>query len=158
MPFCKKKLNAIRPLFGLVSSSSIHKLWPRMMMPLLAEAAARPIDKLHNVSGQFWIKVILAFAILALFILLVKKVMGMNKIILIIICAVVVGLLGFNWIYERNEPAFMTPIIEPLANSGFFPAKDAYNGKQQQDPAGPGIHKNTPPTKPAGTPGQPAKK
>jgi len=123
------------------------------MLPLLATVATTPLEKLHNVSGQFWIKVFLAFAVLAVVIAIFKKVMGMNKIILIIICCVVLGVFGFSWIYERNEPAFLTPIIEPIANSGFFPSKGAYNDKQQQDPTIPGAKKNAP-----ANPAQPAKK
>jgi hypothetical protein len=48
----------------------------------------------------------------------------MNKLVLALIVFVVGGVLGFTWIYERNEPAFMTPIIDPIANSGFFPTKN----------------------------------
>ena len=36
----------------------------------------------------------------------------------------VVGVLFFNWIYNRNEPAFLSPIIGPIARSGFFPTKE----------------------------------
>jgi hypothetical protein len=125
------------------------------MLLVLAAAAATPLEKLHNVSGQFWIKVILAFAVLALLIFIFKKAMGMNKIILIIIGCVVLGLVGFSWIYKRNEPAFLTPFIDSIAP--FFPAEGAYEGKQKQDPSAPGIHKNAPAT-PATTPAQPTKK
>ena len=41
---------------------------------------------------------------------------------------------GFNWIYERNEPAFLTPIVEKIAP--FFPAKDSYGAKQKTQPKG----------------------
>ena len=129
----------------------MHKLRPRMS-PLLAAATEKPLEKLEHVSGQFWIKVILAFAALAVLIFIFKKVMGMNKIILLIICFVIVGVFGFNWVYNRTEPAFLTPIIEPIANSGFLPTKGAYEGKQTQDPLD--AKKN----KPASTPAQPAKK
>jgi len=124
------------------------------MLLVLAATAATPLEKLHNVSGQFWIKVILAFALLALLIFIFRKVMGMNRIILVILGCVVLGVFGFNWIYERNEPAFLTPIIDPIANSGFFPTKGAYGNKQTQDVL---DHKNAP-AKPATTPAQPAKK
>ena len=117
------------------------------MLLVLAAAAATPLEKLQNVSGQFWIKVILAFAVLAVLIFLFKKAMGMNKIILIIICFVIVGVFGFSWVYNRNEPAFLTPIIEPIANSGFLPSKGAYEGKQKQDPTDAKKNKPAEPTK-----------
>jgi len=125
------------------------------MLLVLAAAAATPLEKLQNVSGQFWIKVILAFAVLAVLIFLFKKAMGMNKIILIIICCVVMGLVGFNWLYQRNEPAFLTPFVDSIAP--FFPTQGAYEGKQKQDPSAPGIHKNAP-AKSTDAPAQPAKK
>jgi hypothetical protein len=123
------------------------------MLPLLATAAATPLEKLQNVSGQYWIKVFLVFAALALVIIVFKKAMGMNKIILAIIGCAVLGVFGFTWIYERNEPAFLTPIIEPIANSGFFPSKGAYTNKQKQDVLDATAKKNAP-----ATPAQPAKK
>ena len=134
----------------------MHKLLPRMI-PLLAAATEKvtPLTKLQNVSGQFWVKVILGFIILAVVIAVLKWLNGMNRIIMIIIACVIMGVAGFNWIYERNEPAFLTPIIDPIARSGFFPSKGAYEGKQQQDVMDP---KKGTPAKPAPAPTQPAKK
>jgi apolipoprotein N-acyltransferase len=120
------------------------------MLPLLAE---KPLEKLHNVSGQFWVAAIVFFIALAVALLLIRKVMGMNKIILVIIGCVVLGVVGFNWIYERNEPQFLTPYINTIAP--FFPSKGAYDNKQTQDPSAPGIHKNAPAT-PAAKPASPA--
>ena len=129
------------------------------MLPLLAAAAekATPLEKLQNVSGQFWLKVILAILILSVIIFLFRKVMGMNKIILTIVLTVIFGVVGFSWIYNRNEPAFLTPVVDILAQ--WFPSKGAYETKQQQDPSKPGVHKNAPAPKSSPTsPTQPAKK
>lgn len=131
------------------------------MLPLLAAAAQRvtPLEKLQNVSGQFWLKVILGILILGFIIFLFRKVMGMNKIILTILLGVALAIFVINWVYNRNEPACMTWIIDPIANSGFFPTKGTYENKQQQDPSKPGMQKSPASTKPApGTPAQPAKK
>ena len=46
-------------------------------------------------------------------------------------------MIGFNWIYERNEPAWATPTVTWLG--GFFPGKGSYGAKQQT---------TTPPAKP----------
>jgi len=105
------------------------------MLPLLAAVEkVKPLEKLQGVSGQFWLKVILAFILLAVAISVIKKAMGVNRIFMVIICMVVCGLCGVYWTYERTEPAFLTPIIEPIARSGFLPQKDFYENKQQQDP------------------------
>ena len=120
------------------------------MLPLLAAIEkVKPLEKLSAVSGQFWIKVILGFIVLAVAIAVIKKAMGVNRIFMIIICMVVCGLCGVYWTYERNEPAFMTPIIEPIANSGFLPQKDSYAVKQQQDPTEAAGKKKPAATKPA---------
>ncbi|MFT3868815.1 MAG: hypothetical protein QM715_10185 [Nibricoccus sp.] len=127
------------------------------MLLLLAAAAERvtPLEKLQNVSGQFWIKVILGIVILSLLIFLFRKVAGMNKIILVIVLAVVFGVIGFNWIYNRNEPKALTPLVDILAQ--WFPTKGSYDDKQQQDATKPGVRKNPAPSKSAPTTTQPAK-
>lgn len=136
------------------------------MFPLLAEAAQKltPLQKIENVSGQFWLKLILAVIAIALLLFVLKKIAAMNKIILCIIIFAVCAIVGFNWIYERNEPEWATPFVSTLAQ--WFPSKGAYEGKQQQDPGNPGIRKNAPNQKPApttptptpNTPPAPAKK
>jgi len=125
------------------------------MLPLLAAVAQRvtPLEKLQNVSGQFWLKVILGILVLSVVIFMFKKVAGMNKIILTIILGVISAVFVINWVYNRDEPECMTWIIEPIADSGFFPTKGSYEKKQQQDPNKPGVQKSSPSTKPApGTP------
>ncbi len=51
---------------------------------------------------------------------------------LAIIVFVVVTLVGFHWIYSRNEPKFLTPFVDKLAP--FFPSAGSYATKQQQAP------------------------
>jgi len=38
----------------------------------------------------------------------------------------------FSWVYNRNEPKFLTPIVEKIAP--FFPSAGAYNAKQATSP------------------------
>jgi hypothetical protein len=56
----------------------------------------------------------------------------MNKIIAGIALFVVCSVVFFSWVYNRNEPKFMTPIVERIAP--FFPSAGAYNAKQQTTP------------------------
>ena len=51
----------------------------------------------------------------------------MNKAVLGAIFFVVVTVMGFNWIYERNEPSWATPVVEVFA--GFFPSKGKHPGR-----------------------------
>ena len=42
---------------------------------------------------------------------------------------VVVSIVFFSWIYNRNEPKWMTPVIEKIAP--FFPSAGSYQDKQR---------------------------
>jgi TctA family transporter len=108
-------------------------------MLLLAETA---LEKLQKVPADFWIKTVLAIVAFFVVVILVKKVAHMNKMVLGVVIFVVVGIVGFSWIYERNEPAFLTPVINVIAP--FFPSKGAYEVKQSQDPSTPGPKKSEP--------------
>jgi hypothetical protein len=95
------------------------------MLPLAATA----MEKLQRVPMQFWLKAALAIVLFVAGVILLKKIAGMNKAILGAIVFVLVTVIGFQWIYERNEPAWATPVVEKLAN--FFPSKGSYQDKQR---------------------------
>lgn len=103
-------------------------------MTLLAAVTKTPtaVEKLKEVPPIFWMKV--GFAVLAVIVAVVimRKLARSNKIILTIVILVVLSIVGFSWIYDRNEPAWATPVVEKIAP--FFPAKGAYNAKQQSTP------------------------
>lgn len=87
------------------------------MLPLLAVTT---LEKLRNVPDKVWFNLALGVLIFIAAIILVRKAAEMNKVLLAAIIFVILSGVGFNWIYARNEPRFMTPIIEPLAK--FFPS------------------------------------
>jgi hypothetical protein len=86
--------------------------------------ALTTIEKLKQVPSSFWINA--AIVILGIFAMVIvfRKIKEMNKIVLGIVLAVIVAMLGFNWIYERNEPKFLTPFVDMVAP--FLPAKGSY--------------------------------
>ena len=88
---------------------------------------------------MFWVKVVAAIAGFIIAILILRKLMEVNKVLVIAVSIISFSILWFKWIYERTEPAFMTPIIEPM--SQFFPSKGSYGAKQAQDPDKPGLKK-----------------
>ena len=65
-------------------------------------------------------------------VIVLRKIARMNKVVLAVIVFVVVVIMGFSWVYERNEPAFLTPLVEKIAP--FFPSKGAYGNQQQGGP------------------------
>lgn len=106
--------------------------------------ATTALEKLQKVPASFWINAALVIVVFLAIVFVVKNAMRMNKIVLSIIVVVVVSLVGFQWIYERNEPEFMTPMVDSIAP--FFPGKNSYEGTQQQDPNTPGRKKSARPT------------
>ena len=83
--------------------------------------ALTTMEKLQRVPLAFWMKAIAAIALFILGILLLRRIAGMNKVILGGVIFIALTLWGFTWIYERNEPAWATPVVERLA--GFLPSK-----------------------------------
>ena len=83
--------------------------------------ASTTLDKLKAVPPEFWVRLGFAvFAVIAL-VLFLRKVARMNKVVLSVVTFVVVTVVGFNWIYERTEPAWASPAVNFFA--GFFPTK-----------------------------------
>ena len=77
-------------------------------------------------------KIGIAIGAFVLTIFLFRRVMKMNKIIASIVVFVVGTVVFFSWVYNRNEPKFMTPIVERIAP--FFPSAGAYTSKQGTQP------------------------
>ena len=98
-------------------------------MQLFADSA---VDKLKTLPPDVWLKIGIAVAAVVIAVFVFRKVMKVNKIIASIIVFVVCTIFFFSWVYNRNEPKFMTPLIEKIAP--FFPSAGAYNAKQQTTP------------------------
>lgn len=98
------------------------------MLLLAAAAAPTALDKLQKIPAAFWLKVGIAVLAVIVVVIVLRKLAQVNKIVLSVVILIVLSSLGFSWIYERNEPAWATPVVEKL--SGFFPSKGSYNAKQ----------------------------
>ena len=128
------------PAFGLKESAKPPD--PARFALVLAAAAviavgmlflaATAMEKLKEVPPSFWLKVLLGVGIFVGAFIILRKVAAMNKVVLAVIVFIVVIVGGVNWIYERNEPAMLTPFINKIAP--FFPSKGSYGGKQQGGP------------------------
>lgn len=82
---------------------------------------ATALDRLKAIPPEFWLR--LGLAVLAVFaiVFFLRKVAKMNKVVLAVVTFLLVTIVGFNWIYERSEPPWATPIVAFLA--GYFPTK-----------------------------------
>jgi len=94
--------------------------------------AVTALEKLKTLPPDVWLKIGVVVVGFIIAILVFRRVMKMNKIIAGVICFVVVTVVFFSWVYNRNEPKFLTPLVERVAP--FFPSAGAYNAKQQTAP------------------------
>ena len=94
--------------------------------------AVTALEKIQTLPPAIWLKIIIAITAFILTIFLFRRVMKMNKIIAAVIVFVVCTVVFFSWVYNRNEPAFMTPLVQRIAP--FFPSAGSYAAKQQTAP------------------------
>lgn len=95
-----------------------------MLLLAVVEKNATALDKLKAVPPAFWLKVGLAVLAVILVVIVLRKIAQMNKVVLAVAAVVALSTLGFSWVYNRNEPAWATPVVQWLA--GFFPSKGVY--------------------------------
>jgi hypothetical protein len=101
-------------------------------MYFLATAASKQtaLEKLKDIPAEFWLKAGIVVVAIIVAVILLRKLAGANKIIVGIVAFVVVTIIGFNWIYERNEPEWASPVVSKIAQ--FFPEKNSYDAKQKK--------------------------
>jgi hypothetical protein len=92
-------------------------------MQFFAAVATHPTatDKLRQIPTEFWLKLGIGIAVVVAIVIVLRKLVHVHKGLLALGVALAASIIGFNWIYERNEPSWATPVVERL--SGFFPSK-----------------------------------
>lgn len=100
-------------------------------MPLLADSA---VAKMKTLPPDVWLKIGIVILALIVGVVVFRQVMKVNKIIASIVVFVFCTIMFFSWVYNRNEPKFMTPFVEKIAP--FFPTAGSYNAKQETAPKG----------------------
>jgi len=94
--------------------------------------AVTAVEQLKTLPRDVWLKVAIAIAAFIIAILVLRRVMKMNKVIASIIVFVVLTVVFFSWVYNRSEPKFLTPLVDRIAP--FFPSAGSYASKQQSNP------------------------
>jgi hypothetical protein len=113
----KTGLNLPRRAFRLENRFAVNQ---GSCMPFFA-AATTTADKLRQIPNEFWLKLGIGIVAIVAVVVVLRKLAHVNKGLLALGVALVASIIGFNWIYERNEPRWATPVVEHLA--GFFPSK-----------------------------------
>jgi xanthine/uracil/vitamin C permease (AzgA family) len=96
------------------------------MLLLLATSA---LEKAQAIPAATWAKLGIAVAALIVAVVILRQIARMNKIMLGVISFVVLTVFFFSWVYNRNEPKWMTPVIEKIAP--FFPSANSYQQKNR---------------------------
>lgn len=97
---------------------------------LAAATHTTPLEKLQRIPPRFWLYIGIGIAVVVAAIIVLRKLAHVNKIVLAMIVLIVGSTIGFNWIYDRNEPKWATPAVEWLAQ--FFPSKGSYATTQSK--------------------------
>lgn len=84
-------------------------------------AAAGAGDRLKEIPAEFWTRIGIGILTLIVAVFVLRKLAKVNKVVLTVVVVLVLSFVGFNWIYERNEPRWATPVVDWLAN--YFPSK-----------------------------------
>lgn len=92
--------------------------------------AVSAVEKMKTLPPDVWLKIGIAVAALVIGVLVFRRVLKMNKIIAGVIIFVVSTVVFFSWVYNRNEPKFLTPIVEKIAP--FFPTAGEFQNKQRR--------------------------
>ncbi len=95
----------------------------RGLMQILATATvfATAMDRLRSIPTEFWVRIGIALAVIIGVAIALRKLAQVNKVVLCVGAGLIASIVGFSWIYERNEPSWASPVVGWLAN--YFPSK-----------------------------------
>jgi intracellular septation protein A len=90
-------------------------------MHFLAAATQSTADRLKGIPADVWLKLAAGVAALIVVVIVLRKLAKMNRVLLAAIVIVGLSIFGLSWVYNRDEPAWATPVVERIAE--FFPSK-----------------------------------
>jgi TctA family transporter len=87
-------------------------------------------EKIQSVPHEQWINLAIIVGIIAVILYIIACYRRSDNKLWFLIIFSAIGFISFiNMIYMRNEPKFLTPIVERI--SLFLPTQDSYNQKQK---------------------------
>ena len=123
----------------------------------MPESAQQILETYLGMSADFWVKVLIATVVLLLLLTVLKRLAQVGQIIGIVILLIVLVVIGYKWVCDRSEPAFMTPAVSFVAS--FFdvpPPAVQPSGTVPPPPfSGVGAPENAPANPPAKQPPPP---
>ena len=90
------------------------------MLPFAVNLA----HKMSQIPRQNLINLGLGVMVLVVVVVLIKFASRINKFLLFTVILVTVVVVTLTWVYERNEPKFLSPVIDSIAP--LFPSRPKY--------------------------------
>jgi hypothetical protein len=78
-------------------------------------AQTAPVEQLKHVPRQFWINLAICIVALVLILRVWRALKRFNDYAPYFAAALAAAFIFFYWVYERTEPAFLTPIVDRIA-------------------------------------------
>jgi len=82
----------------------------------MPESAKNFFDNLWTMPADFWLKIFAAIIVLYILGMIFKKIIQLSHVVFIVALFVVAGIICVKWVRERDEPAFMTPVVDFVAS------------------------------------------
>lgn len=92
--------------------------------------AVTALEAMKELPKETWFKIGIVVAAIVVVVVVVPKVFKMNKIILGVIVFMVSSIVFFSWVSQRNEPKFLTPLLDRLAP--FFSSEVVREKKEEK--------------------------
>lgn len=106
------------------------------LMPLFALTT---MEKIQQVPAHVWWIIVLGILGIFFGVTLVRHIMaGAGKLLLFGLLLFAVFLVGVDWVYDRDEPAFLTPAVDYIAP--FLPSKGSYGDHSPAKPVSRPAH------------------
>ena len=82
--------------------------------------AVSALARLQNLPRKNLVNLGLGILVIIVAVIVIKQAARMNKFILATMIGLTLLVVCFSWVYQRNEPKFLTPLVDTIAP--FFPA------------------------------------
>ena len=93
--------------------------------------AGQALRNYLEMPADVWVKILIAAVVLLLVLVVLKKLAHIGQFIVVCVVFVAVAVIGYKWVRYRDEPEFMTPIVD-FAASFFKRAASAPGGAAPQ--------------------------
>ena len=82
----------------------------------MPESVKNFIDSLWVMPAQFWLKIFAVIVVLFILSVVFKRIIQLSQVVFVVALLVVAGIVLVKWVRDRNEPAFMTPVVNFVAS------------------------------------------